>query len=43
MMFASLMRLHLAGKLTPALLAQAVERGWITPEQAEQIAEAPLP
>lgn len=39
-MFERLKALHAAGRLTPAQLAAAVTRGWITQDQADEIVGA---
>lgn len=36
-MFERLQALHVAGRLSPAQLATAVTRGWITGQQADEI------
>lgn len=41
-MYESLKRNWLAGKLTTELLLRAVDRGWITADQADEIAALPI-
>lgn len=41
-MFESLTRLWLKGKLTVELLQRAVDKAWITADQADEIAALPI-